>query len=116
MGGIRDLLTELRSWFRRRRFREGSVVSRFVARDVLREIEIVSAAKLDDGIITGRVRTTNLLYRSKGLVPQTEFGSAQDLRIEELWHWTGKDWGGLPDGTSIVDDPRGEPRSGGREE
>jgi hypothetical protein len=26
-----------------------------------------------------------------------------ELRIDELWHWTGKSWGGLADGTSIVD-------------
>ncbi len=69
---------------------------------------IISAAKVDDGIITGRVRTTNLLYRAHGLVPQSEFEPARELRIDEMWHWTGKSWGGLPGGTSIVDRVRRE--------
>jgi len=79
------------------------VVSRFIARDVRRDILVVSAARIDEGLITGRVRTTNLLYVSKGLVTQSEFEEARELRIDEMWRWTGKSWGGLPDGTSIVD-------------
>jgi hypothetical protein len=100
------MLTKLRSWTRRRIFREGKVVSRFIARDVRRDILVVSAARVDEGIITCRVRTTNVLYLSKGLVPEGEFEPARELHIDELWHWTGKNWGGLPDGTSIVDDLR----------
>lgn len=67
-----------------------------VARDVRRDILIVSAAKLDEGIITGRVRTTNVLYLSRGLVPQPEFEPPRELLIKEMWNWTGKSWGGLP--------------------
>lgn len=93
----------LRNWWRRRTLREGRVVSRFIARDVRRDILVVSAAKIDEGLITGRVRTTNVLYLSKGLVPRSEFGPPEELRLDELWHWSGKTWGGLPDGTSIVD-------------
>ena len=97
------MLRRLRNWFRRRRFREGSVLSQFIARDVRRDILVVSAARIDEGIITARVRTANVLYLSKGLIPQPEFEAARELRIDEMWHWTGKSWGGLPDGTSIVD-------------
>jgi hypothetical protein len=68
---------------------------------------VVSAARIDEGLITGRVRTTNVLYLSKGLVPQSEFEEPRELRIDEMWRWTGKSWGGLPDGTSIVDRLRG---------
>lgn len=98
------MLERLQRWIRRRRFREGSTVSRFIARDVRRDVRIVSAARIDEGIITGRVRTTNLLYASHGLAPEPEFEAAQELRVEEMWHWTGRSWGGLPDGTSLVDD------------
>jgi hypothetical protein len=70
---------------------------------VRRDILIVSAARIDERIITGRVRTTNLLYASHGLVPQPEFEPARELHIDQMWHWTGKSWGGLPDGTSIMD-------------
>jgi hypothetical protein len=97
------MFKSIRDWFRRWWYREGRTLSRFIACDIRRDILIVSSAKVDDGIITGRVRTTNLLYLSGGLIPEPEFEPARELRIEEMWHWTGKSWGGLPDGTSIVD-------------
>ena len=103
MGSIRNLLKKLRRWSRRRRFREGEVLSRFVARDVRRDILVVSAERIDDGIITGRVRTTNVLYVSRHLIAEPEFEPARELHIDEMWHWSGKSWGGLPDGTSIAD-------------
>ena len=93
----------LHRWFRRQRFREGRTISRFIARDVRRDILIISAARIDEGIITGRVRTTNVLYRNYDVVREPEFESPRELRIEDMWHWTGQSWGGLPDGTSIVD-------------
>ena len=103
MRSIRNMLKSLRIWSRRRTFREGKVLSRFIACDVRRDILVVSAARIDEGIITGRVRTTNVLYLSKGLLPEPELEPARELYIDEMWHWTGEGWGGLPDGTSIVD-------------
>jgi hypothetical protein len=97
------MFKEIQRWYRRRKFREGATVSGFVARDVRRDILIISTAKIDEGIITGRVRTTNVLYLHKGLVAKPEFGPETELRIDEMWKWTGNSWGGLPDGTSIVD-------------
>ena len=78
-------------------------MSQFIACDVRRDVLVVSATRIDEGIITGRVRTMNVLYLSKGLVDQSEFGPPQELHIDEIWHWTGQGWGGLPNGTSIVD-------------
>jgi hypothetical protein len=104
-----SIFTAIQHWSHRRRFREGRTLSRFIARDVRREILIVSASRIEEGIITGRVRTTNVLYASKGLVPRPEFEPPRELQIKEMWNWTGKSWGGLPDGTSIVDHlPRGQ--------
>jgi hypothetical protein len=103
MSGVQMMVKRIQSWFRRWRYREGEILSRFIACDIRREILIISTARVDEGIITGRVRTTNLLYLSRGLIPQPEFEPARELRIDEMWHWTGKSWGGLPDGTSIVD-------------
>ena len=97
------MLKKLQNWSRRRTFREGKVISRFIARDIRRDILVVSAARIDDGIIVGRVRTTNVLYLSNGLIFEPEFEPARELHIDEIWDWTGKSWGGLPDGTSIVD-------------
>ncbi len=96
------MFKRVRNWLRRRWYREGRTLSRFIACDVRREILIVSAAKVEEGIITGRVRTTNLLYVSGGMVPEPKFGPPQELRISEMWHWTGQPWGGLPDGTSLA--------------
>lgn len=99
------MLKALKNWLRRRKYKEGKIVSRFIARDVRRDVLVLSTARIDEGVITGQVRTTNLLYLASGLTSQPEFGPAGDLLIDELWHWTGKSWGGLPDGTSLVSLP-----------
>lgn len=96
------MFKRIRNWFRRRWYREGTTLSRFIARDIRRDILIVSAAKVDDGVIVGRVRTTNILYLSHGLVSESEFGPVAELRLDEMWRWTGQSWGGLPDGTSLA--------------
>ena len=95
------------SWFRRRRLREGVTLSRFIAPDVRRDILIVSVARIDEGVVTGRVRTTNVLCLHRGLIPTPEFEPAREIRVDEMWQWTGNSWGGLPDGRSIVDHPHG---------
>ncbi len=97
------MFKKIQRWVRRRRFREGRTLFRFIACDVRRDILIVSAARIDEGMIVGRVRTTNVLYVSKGFMPEPEFEPAKELNIKEMWHWTGERWGGLADGTSIVD-------------
>jgi len=110
------MLQRYRRWSLRREFREGRILTRFIARDIRRDILVISAARVCEGIITGRVRTTNLLYRSKGLAPEPEFGQETELRIAEMWHWTGKPWGGLPDGTSIVGHLPGAPSAAAQAE
>ena len=109
MISIRELLKGIQKWYRRRTIREGRTLSRFVAIDVRRDILVTSTARIQDGLITCRVRTTNVLYVSRGLAIQPDFEPAKELRLDEMWKWTGQPWGGLPDGTSIVD--RG-PQSG----
>jgi hypothetical protein len=81
-------------------------LSRFIAPDVRRDIQILSVARLDEGIVIGRARTTNLLYLSRGLIPEPEFEPPKELHVDDMWQWTGQSWGGLPDGTSIVDRSR----------
>jgi hypothetical protein len=93
----------IRNWVRRRTFQEGKTVSRFIARDVRREVLVVSVARIDEGLITARIRTINVLYLSYKLIAPPEFDPPRELRIDELWNWTGQGWGGLPDGTSIAD-------------
>lgn len=103
MSSVRNMFEKIQRWSHRRKYRDGKTLSRFIARDVRRDILIVSAARIDEGIITGRVRTTNIFYAARGLVSEPEFELARELHIDEMWHWTGNSWGGLPDGTSIMD-------------
>ena len=84
-------------------FKTGEPLSRFVARDVRREILVINIDEIESGNITAKIRTNNLLYLSKNLTGESEFGEPQRMPIKEIWNWTGQSWGGLPDGTSIVD-------------
>jgi len=104
------MLSQIRDYLERKRkqrickvFQPGKTISRFIAKDVKREVLVVSADEIDDGFITARVRTNNILYLNKRLTTEQDFGSAQRIAIAELWNWSGKSWGGLADGTSIVD-------------
>jgi hypothetical protein len=97
------VLKIIRNLSRHRKYQEGKVISQFIARDVRRDVHIISVENIDEGVITGQVRTTNLLYLSNEMIERPEFGEIQELNINTIWDWTGNAWGGLPDGRSIVD-------------
>ena len=88
---------------RRWQFKEGKIISRFIARDVRRDVLVISSARISEGIIVGRTHTMNVLYNSKGLTDEPAFNDPQEINLGNIWRWTGQSWGGLPDGTSIVD-------------
>ena len=67
---------------------------RFVAKDVKREIEVVDNAGLQDGTITVRARTFNILYLSKGFGTEPELGDPVTVPLRALWGWGGADFGG----------------------
>ena len=96
------MLQAIQLWLRERRYRDGCTVSRFVARDIRRDVEVVATDRLKEGFITARVRTINVLYQMKGLVPESEFEPPREIALVDLWVWTGQPWGGLADGTSLV--------------
>lgn len=96
------MLMTLWVWFLRLKYREGRTLSRFIAIDVRRDILVLSNGRIREGIITGRVRTNNMLYVHKGYCGLTDFGPIEELRLSDLWRWTGQPWGGLPDGTSLI--------------
>jgi hypothetical protein len=79
------------------------MLSQLIARDIRRDVLVISAARIDEGILIGSVRTTNILYVARGLIAAPPFEPPRELRVADLWKWTGQPWGGLPDGTSIVD-------------
>ena len=86
----------------RRIWKEGETLSRFVAKDVRRDIEVTSAAHIDEGIVTRRVRTTHLLHEHKDLTAQAEFGPETEVRIEDAWRWDGPGWGGSEIGENLA--------------
>jgi hypothetical protein len=103
------MIQQIQSWLHRRQYRVGRTLIRFVARDVRREVEILDITRLDESYITARIRTFNVLYVSKGLLPKTEFEVPREVAIGDLWTWTGQSWGGLPDGTSLAASVHGKP-------
>ena len=98
------MFKKLKNWNRRRKYVVGCEYTRFIARDVVRDIRVESIDKLDDGLITVRIRKNNVLYTSKGLTEKSDYGEPEELDISNLWKWSGQSWGGLADGTSIVDE------------
>ena len=91
---IRSLLSRLKLIRRRQSFVPGATVSKFIAKDVKREVKVVDASNVDEGYITAQVRTINVLYRSKGLAPEPSFGEPEILHLNQAWKWGGQPWGG----------------------
>lgn len=100
---IKALLHQVLKYRRRRIYRQGQTLSRFIARDIRRDVMVLADAELEAGFITARIRTVNVLYVSRHLVPYPPFGPPERLAVDQLWNWSGQPWGGLSDGTSIVD-------------
>jgi hypothetical protein len=69
-------------------------VTRFLAPDVRRDVEVVDASEIDAGLLTVRTRTWNVLYAKKGLSPKPPFGGVRTVSIGDLWAWSGEPWGG----------------------
>jgi hypothetical protein len=87
-------LKKIRCWYWRWRYTPGKTISRFIACDIRRDVEIVDAALIASGVITARTRTWNVLYTIKGLAPQPAFGDIRAIAIADLWKWSGESWGG----------------------
>ena len=88
------MLGRLRRFLRRRKFRVGARLTRWLVPDVKREIEVVDASELDAGFVTVRARTLNVLYTNKGLAAEPPFGEPKRVALEDLWQWRGAPWGG----------------------
>jgi len=90
----------IRLWFWKRRYRPGRVVTRFLAPDIRRDVEVVDTSVIDSGVISARIRTWNVLYAIRGIGPEPALGEVKTIAIKELWKWSGARWGGpVPDST-----------------
>ena len=99
---LKKICRQILLLLRRFRYRKGRKISSFIARDVFREIIVLSVDKLGEGIVTVRMKTTNILYTMAGLTEEEDFSEPKEVRVGDLWKWTGNAWGGLEDGTSLV--------------
>ena len=78
------LIQKIRNWYRRRVYKPGTVISRFVARDVRREVKIISVDGIDEDFIVGQVRANNILYLKRGLVQEQRYSDPVSLNITQL--------------------------------
>lgn len=80
----RSLMQAIKNFFRdrsnakrvemiRAAFNDGKTLSRFVARDVRREIKVVNIDEIDSGFNIAQIRTNNILYVSKKLAIEQPF-------------------------------------------
>ena len=88
------MFAHIRRWYMGRMYRPGRLISRFLAPDVRRDVEVVDASAIEAGQLTVRMRTWNILYVIKGLSPEPPFGDVQTVEIEKLWAWPGEPCGG----------------------
>jgi len=88
------ILHKLRLWHRKRRYRPGKIITRFVARDIRRDVEVVDASQIERGVIRARTRTWNLLYAAHGVSSKPPFGDVRMIMLRDLWKWSGESWGG----------------------
>ncbi|HET7499947.1 MAG TPA: hypothetical protein VFK02_03065 [Kofleriaceae bacterium] len=92
------MFAKLRKYLRRKQYTVGAQLSQFLARDIRRDIEIVETAELEEGFVSARIRTWNVLYVARGMGAIPEFGPPRRVAITDLWKWTGEQWGGpVPD-------------------
>ena len=97
---LRAALHKVRSWYWTQRYRTGRTLTRFIAPDIRRDVEVVDATRAAGGVLVVRTRTWNVLHTIRGLAPQPPFGDVREVRITDLWKWSGESWGGLvPAGT-----------------
>lgn len=79
------MFAQLKRYFRRRKYTAGAQVSRFLAPDIRRDVEIVDASEVNAGFVTARIRTWNVLYAAKGLGGTPDFEGPRRIAIRDLW-------------------------------
>ena len=113
-GWLRSLWERYKLRRFRRSFRKGAKLTRFIARDVRRDIEVLDDSRASEGIVVAKVRTMNVLYAAKGLAEEPEFGEPEIVSLSNAWEWNGPHWGGRdePGRTPVplnqIDPPKSE--------
>jgi hypothetical protein len=68
--------------------------SKFIGKDIRRDVVVVDSSEIESGLITVKTRTWNVLYASKGIKRKPFYGKIRKIEIEKLWVWNGTPWGG----------------------
>ncbi|MCA9602696.1 MAG: hypothetical protein R3A78_12300 [Polyangiales bacterium] len=79
------MFSRLRQYLRRKKYRRGARLSRFLAPDIRRDVEIIDDSEVGDGFVRARIRTWNVLYAVK--LGKTPDEPSEELRIaiDQLW-------------------------------
>jgi hypothetical protein len=94
------MLNKFRLWRWKRAYSIGKIVTRFIAPDIRRDVDVVDTSEIESGVITVRTRTWNVLYHIKEIKEKPPFGDVRRIEIRDLWKWEGELWGGpVPDST-----------------
>lgn len=64
---------------------EGAELTRFVAKDVRKDVLVVDVSRLDEDRLVVRTRTWNVLYVSKDLATVPPYGDPIEVGIDDLW-------------------------------
>lgn len=92
------MFARLRRYLLRKKYTPGARLTQFLAPDVRRDVEIVSASEVDEGYVSARIRTWNVLHAARGMTAEPELEATRRVAIADLWKWTGQPWGGpVPD-------------------
>jgi hypothetical protein len=89
---LNTILQNILTWSWKIRYRPGKIITRFIAKDIRRDVAVIESAEIESGIITGKIRTWDVLYASKGIKEKPSFGDVQRFEIEHLWDWPGDPW------------------------
>lgn len=81
----RSMFAWLRRRHRRRKYYRGARLSRFIAPDVRRDVEIIDDSESADGYVVARIRTWNVLHAARaGDAPLAPF-ETRGVAIGLLW-------------------------------
>lgn len=84
---LKKYLHNLLTWYRRRKYALGRELSRFVERDVRRDVLIIGNERISEGIVRCRQRNYNLLYMSKlKIKAKPEYDTeVREVHVRNLW-------------------------------
>lgn len=91
---LHALLIKFRLWVWKRRYRPGRVITKFLAPDIRRDIEVVDVSQIDAGIISARIRTWNVLYAYRRNSPPPPYEDIREVNIKDLGEWKCESQGG----------------------